>query len=532
MAKIISPSDLVLSTTKAQLGIDGNVWIDTPTFKVDLGLFGSLSTDGVSLQALYSFIKEQWKTNALLPMFKFPIDAITGEQFEFVNGWDFEDNNARYLIRDGGWALKSILNVVQEEWMNVTTLGAFDAGTDQAYYIHTADGTPTNFVLAGEVNQAVQIYGDGSHGAFDYRLTASSEFVVFLREQGKTYATYNLNIDQAKTSLTYRLYAMPLSNGTDLNITASDASMILDETSSDFSVATNVITAVGADFTGLAVGDSIVLGSTAGGTNDGTYTIKVWTSSTVIEVNEAMTNETSTASVTIKAKLVYALMDITWGAIQIDFGSGNRDFGILIDGNSGTAEEIYEYNQYQLRLGTDIDEGAGTEIGRISDSQLEFVGSTLKTKLTADGGVYIENFLPADTNRIVFVDDLGVERTYPFVAAGTIGFNPNLVDATDGTFWMFFTDANGNAFNTAAAIIVDDDGGTDINGSITGASVAFTFDYDGNVQGGRTPVTDADVTLVAIATDTAQYVLATGTIGRSTLNVFTMTAALERNYVA
>ena len=62
------------------------------------------------------------------------------------------------------------------------------------------------------------------------------------------------------------------------------------------------------------------------------------------------------------------------------------------------------------------------------------------------------------------------------------------------------------------------------------ASVTLTFNYDGNVQGGRTAGTDADVTVVGIGLATGQYVKATGTIGRSTTNSISLVAALERNY--
>ena len=61
-------------------------------------------------------------------------------------------------------------------------------------------------------------------------------------------------------------------------------------------------------------------------------------------------------------------------------------------------------------------------------------------------------------------------------------------------------------------------------------SISLTFDYDGNTQGGRTPGTDAAITVVAIGTDTAQHVLATGVIGRSTSNVISLVSPLERNY--
>jgi len=96
---------------------------------------------------------------------------------------------------------------------------------------------------------------------------------------------------------------------------------------------------------------------------------------------------------------------------------------------------------------------------------------------------------------------------------------------------MYFTTNPAGNFGSANAVLVDDNGGSDITGLVSAnSSIAFDFDYDGNVQGGRTAGTDADITLVAIGTDGAQYVIATGTITRATGLSFTLTSALERNY--
>jgi 3',5'-cyclic AMP phosphodiesterase CpdA len=62
------------------------------------------------------------------------------------------------------------------------------------------------------------------------------------------------------------------------------------------------------------------------------------------------------------------------------------------------------------------------------------------------------------------------------------------------------------------------------------ASIGYDFDYDGNTQGGRTAGEDAEVIVVAIGHDTAQYVAAAGTIARQTGNNVSLVAALERNY--
>ena len=460
MAKITSTSDLVRSSSLAQLGVDGNIWIETSTLDIYLDQFGAMSDEGVSLQTLYSYLKEEWRTDAELIKFAFPMDSITSEQFEFINGWDLakgegtgDADTTRLLIRDGGWALRSG-GVSQEEYMNVTTLGAFnDPNSDLAYFLQSDGGTPEAINLAGPVNQAVQIYGDATHGDFDYR----GFFRIYLREQGKIFASYDLTAEQNIPALTYQRYAMPLSNAIDLKVEATD-------------------------------------------------------------------NE-------IETDLPYTGMSITYHAapVQRTIGAGSYDFSIIIDGNSGTAEEIYEFVQYQLRQETDIDAGAGEVIGRTADALLQFVGDTLNTLYTSEGGVFIDNFQPADTNRITFRDDTNTVREFPFVAAGRINFNDNLQNSGDAVFRMFFS----SGFNSAAAIIVEDADENPIAGTISASEFYdFTFDYDGNTQGGRTPATDAAVTVVAIGTTAAQYVSATSTIGRSIQNVITLVAPLERNYAA
>ena len=466
MAKITGQTGLVLASSLANVGVDGNVWLDYTTFKISVRKYGSLDDGGVTIQALYSFIMKQWKDNNF-EMFTFPMESITPGEFELRNGWDFADTTTKYLLRDGGWNLLSSDNsTLYEVWANIQSLGVVnDPENDQMYYIHSADGTPTPFELPGPINQAVQFYGcpeatHAGHGDFDYRLTSNSEFIVFLREQGKTYVKYNLNIAQVKSEIKNQVYALPIENRIDLDISTAD-------------------------------GD-------------------------------------------IETLAPYTGMSITWGPIVRDLGSGNRNFSILIDANGGTLKQIYEFVQWSLRQSTDIDAGLSGQIGSLADEMLTFVGPVLKTKLTSSGGVFIENFQVADTNSIVFVDDTGQEQSYPYVAAGKIFFNDNLrADGANAKYWMYFLNANGNQYNTPNAIIVNDNSGDPITGVINGVEyVDFDYDYEGNVQGGRTPNTDAQIILIAIGSNYAKFVSALGTLTKSTLMSFTLTAAQERNYVA
>jgi hypothetical protein len=214
-------------------------------------------------------------------------------------------------------------------------------------------------------------------------------------------------------------------------------------------------------------------------------------------------------------------------------------FTVIIDADttvgptaSGTARsaQIYEKVQYQLRQAGDIDAGAsGTVTGKTADSLLRFVGDTLVTS----NGVFIESLNSNDINTVEFFDSTGTKRTFPFVAAGTLSFNPNLVNDASAIYRMYFTTLPGatNDFGESGAVLVQDSVAADIAGNVGGlSSKSWSFAYDSNVQGGRTPATDAAVTVVAIGLSSGQYVSTTATITRTTGQNISLVSALERKY--
>ena len=449
---------MALITDPDNLNQGTEVTITPATRRITLNTAGNLSTDGVSLQCLYSFLKEEWKTDTTLIKYPFPMNTITEEKFELIDGWDFTDTSTKNLIRTGGWSL-IVSGVSAEEYAGIITLGSIGS-SDQVYYQQVAAGAATNIVLTGAVNQAVKIYGDASHGNVDYR----SYFKIFVREYQKAYAQSQLS-DIGVTTMTYQCYRFPLANSADSKITHDD--------------------------------------TTVGTTSP------------------------------------YTGMSITWyaSASGISIGGSVRNFHVIIDGNNGTAEQVYEFVQRELRQNSDIDDGAGNKVGKVTDSLLQFVGDTLKTKQVSEGGVYITNYQSVDVNRLVFVDDLGTERTYPYVAVLTLQFGANLVADTNAVYRVFFTndDAGNNSgydYGTANAITVNANGGSPMSGSVGGnSSIQLSYDYDGNVQRGAASAgQDAPITVVALGLSTAQPVRATGTIARSTANSVSLVAPLERNY--
>lgn len=480
------------------------------TIQVQQGGSGNNQVDanGITLQCIYSYLKQQWRSSSTLIKYPFPMLPITATQFELINGWNWKDTTSKTLVRDGGWALKDTSNVVQEKWANITTLGNFNApATDTAYYQQASGAASTAAVFPGPVNQAVQYYGDATHGNMNY----AAYFKIFLRIQGKTYDFYDLITAQNLSSLDYTKFAMPLSNAIDLKISTSDSTI-----------------AANTPYTGITV--TYITASIKG----------AWVTGTAYALNDVVSSggrwykctTAHTASAAFSTDQASKWTSYT-GERQI--GTSYYAFTTIINGNSATAEQIYEKIQYMLRQNTTIDTGSSVK-GNTASTLLYFVGDTLTTQ----PGVYIDSFRPADTNRINFYDYANTLRQYPYVAAGQILFNNNLtsdytISASPAVYTMFFTTNPGGNYGTANAVIVQDKDATNISGNINGTVatngyVSFSFNYDSNVQGGRTAGTDAGVTVVAIGTTTAQYVSQTSTITRSTSNVIQLVSSLERNY--
>lgn len=505
--------------------------IDYTNKIIALKAVGTMNQDGVTIKCVYSKLKEVWRTDSTLVKFPFPMGPITDEQFEMINGWNWDKTNTSgsgsattvELLRTGGWSVVNTSGAVTEQWAGIITLGTFAASTDQAYFQQVAGGTATNFKLTNNVNQAVQIYsdpnGDGSTAdGYDYR----SYFKVFLREYAKTYAQ-SANTEIGAATMTYQAYRFPLTNGSDLKVTHDDTTVST----------TTPYTEVNITYLRASNGNVYTV---LGNYNPSSF---VYSIGNVVKDTgnnrwyKCILGYTSSATLPSANSTNWAAYE---GERQI--GTAYYPFTVLIDADTDVAAtasgdavraQVYEKIQYLLRQASDIDDSSGTVTGKTADLLLRFVGDTLVTY----NGVYIDSYNSNDINDIEFYDALGNKATFPYVATITLSFGDNLKNDASAKYWLFFTTlpGAGNDFGESGAVLVQNATATNITGDVSGASsVTWTFDYDNNTQGGRTASTAADVTAVALGLTTGQYVRATGTISRSKANGVSLVAALERNY--
>lgn len=522
MAKITDPDSLNQAT---------EVVINTTAKTVQLLVAGNLddnspgASSGVIKQAVYSFLKEEWITDNALNKFKFPLKAFTKNEFQWINGWSPADAQTRQLFRDAGWE-ETVGTENGDLYAGFISLGNFDAVGDQGYYQQVTgfDQTTTNFDKTGNVNESVLIF-DAS-GPTDY----TGFYKAFLREQGKTHASYDLLSEQGIPALEATLYRFPLENGTDLNISESDVNIDANAPytgmSVDYLTGAHTTVTTWAATTAYSAGDIVLVGA---GAYSGRYL-------------RCTVGGTSGASDPTGAG---ADGSVTWevdpGERQI--GSSYYHFSRIVNGNNGTRYEQYEWGQRQLRKTTDINantngDAFGTVNGNVADEFWSFRGADLIYEV----GVFSDNLPLSDQNNVVFqphpVDAAAVaEVNYPFVSVITFNFSTNIVDAADvdTRAVLYFTnddagDNLGNDFDTSGAIIVDDNGGTDIDFQVSAAQLQKDFDYDFNAQrGAASQATDAPCTLQMTGLGDFENLTVEFTIQRANVTV-NVNAADERNY--
>ncbi len=197
-------STLKESTNPRGSSPNGNVYFDTASNKIQLIWahqqptvdFGAgavpnplVITDGITLRALYNFENARRRLNETLRKYKRGLKGSYrfAGAFNFVNGvkLSVSDVDDRSGIRGSGWieyaATGDGETAIDRIYHGVSSLVDIQPGTVPYWALVAATdeatlqaATWTNFVRAGDINEAVQVYGstangDAGAGAFDYK---------------------------------------------------------------------------------------------------------------------------------------------------------------------------------------------------------------------------------------------------------------------------------------------------------------------------------------------------------------------------
>lgn len=388
-----------------------------PVFTGDYAVFsgsGGSVTDGATLQALYSFLKEEWKTQGSsgvvtftdLIQFIFPLESITREQFEIGgpthSNWDWKDDTTRNLVRTAGWNQVTVGGTIEAKYAGVITLGSLDSDT-QVYYqqIDSASGTPTdprNFVLLGVVNQAILF--DDSLGA-NVLGNRDDYLKLFARKKTKSYPTSEI-ADIGVTNLENIVNRFPLAHIDDPAIVETDGTLagtgVWQQTDTAGAVVfgnaegastastssqqekTFTFTSAGQDFfaSGIRPRDVLATGSTAGAGSDVLFEIVEVGTTTLTCLQEPGT------AVTAETSVDYNVRSRIRGVTSA--GGGNST------GTNGQAEVVNSITGNFFSAGatfTTDGVAANDILGIIAESTNEAVGTYKVISVSSETGLEI-----------------------------------------------------------------------------------------------------------------------------------------------
>jgi hypothetical protein len=414
----------------------------------------------------------------------------------------------------------------------------------------TASGTP--FVAAG-ADAAAQLSVNNLN-AISLRLRVRDA-----DPNGKTFAAATLS-NAGVTALANLVFKFPLSNGQDLKISASDATI---DGSAPYTGMTLTIHATPQSLggAGVLVGGPYNFGFTLdanGGTSQQLYE---WMQRQLRKTTD-IDNDGSTAIGRTIAGLGRFVGDaFTAGVDGLNNfptnpqGGGSGVYIANLAGGSKNTTSMYD-NTGTVRafpIGTPVtlDFNATLENDVAAVFTLFFdrtirnsVGDLRVNAGTGANGTITSagSSLPATLNRgvgayIRISGLLGVDAAMNGVYQVTGSIDSASYDVTryDGSTIVTTTAASANldqnCVDTPDAIIVDDDIGADV-ADVATSDYSFTFAYSTNVQGGRSGGTDAFVLAKAIGQTGAQYTASTvQTIESAVAKTIPLVAQQERNFL-
>lgn len=192
----IEPDDLTYLSGQSGTGVS----LDTGALELTLG-------SSIGGRALYSWLKDQWRSVDGRTATVFPILPRGADLIVVLNGWSLTAGSIDNLSDSGleVWSGSSP-DTVTAQYANLKALVSPGAGVT-CYYVLGAAGAATN-LSAGQFNDAIDI------------TTEKTALVVRARPAGRTFASVDVVATQG--NLTARSYGLTLETSTDSNLQSGD----------------------------------------------------------------------------------------------------------------------------------------------------------------------------------------------------------------------------------------------------------------------------------------------------------------------
>lgn len=381
--------------------------------------------DGITLQTIYSFGKDEWRADGFAsggsesstinfssPVFgdgtntinytddlirvEYPFESITSEQFEIGGGtahddWTWFNDYTRQKVRTAGWADKAANSNDIDQYAGIITLGSLDIDS-QVYYQQTSETTnPEDFVFQGVVNEALLIKEDTTvppDGSSESDFTTYLK--LFVRKKGRSYAQSEI-ADIGVTTIQTIVNRFPLTHSRDAAITITDAQLLgtnpykfaatpdgaaaqiatgTDGTKSDNGTGDPQFASAGVNFetSNVVAGDILRITGPEGDADIGYYEITGVSTSTLT----LRTVETIDASSDFQFSDNWANAASNAGSVEFDVYTS-----IIVADKTAGAGAVSDFTTGTIEDG---DQGVDTTVGILNDSNSRF-GSVAKDDL-------------------------------------------------------------------------------------------------------------------------------------------------------
>lgn len=488
---------------------DGNIYFNTSTGEVEIITASELATldmtsygggatdanpltdqDGVKMEALYAFEKQERRNSAILGEDLRQYDKFFGGSFKFAGAYEIINSrkfasNDRDKVRGSGWIERAADGGVDRIYFGGRSLGNVEALSQPYYQVGNGSSpnsyTPVDFAKDGAVDEAVQVFGDTSNvpsdsgaGNFDNR----AYYAMSVRTYGQNPSRKTL-VDSGLAQSDG--YSSGFAIDETPHLTTSEASFpIADAYSGGGNVFPGTNSMNGLQLVKVAVAET----ETGFAQADGDFS---W-------------HLRNPNNLSLNACIAF-LDAISTLDVDIDNGSETVTYGKRVD-------TWYTYDA-QGRIVTRSGAGDGL-------------------------GLYIEAVPAADDQRIVQTDDAGNAKTYPFYPAVEIEVGANALADTNAWYHVYYLDgATDQDFNAANAVTVNDKDGNPVKGDVTtdqvGGKIIFQYDYSANTQAGLSSGVDKTIVIEVEGDGTATAAKTQAIIREIATNSFTCAPGLETN---
>lgn len=459
---------------------DGLAPANATSEAIDIQVDPWFDDTGVLGQPLYSRTQLYWQSdnflrdNAAFPMFNIDSDAgkyLVGQNASGNNtGWNFVDNTefgvrSRKLVRNMGWQEIDSAGLVTAEYAALRgNASVEDPDRDLAYYLFGTDTTVDNTVdleFAGAPDESIKVF-DATVTRAQATVTQGYDFNnagdTIDRNDAGSFITDGyvvggrVIVANAETSADNGTYTITAVAAGVLTVENLDGSPVTFSDTLDDNTATLTLDNRFAFSLRLRPRDDDTFGKTfaQAGLADAlaaNLSNRAFVFPVGCVADQKITNTDATVSAYGVTITFFATPQSRGGSTLV---GGAQNFGIIVNGNNRTKEEIYEAIQYLLRQSTDIDNDADTAIGRAIDGLVRFNGDILEFGSTDGGlsfpvnpdgggsGIYADNVASADANFVQFFDNTGTLRANLETISVTLDFNQVLIDDTVAVGDLYF----------------------------------------------------------------------------------------------